>query len=653
MKFYFAFIVIFVFAAVQISSAQIPKTISYQGIISESGAKVNGEKTITFKLYDTESGGTALWDNYKILNVQNGVFEVVLGEDKPLDLPFDKPYWLGIKVGAGAELTPRIPLTSAAYSLNAQSVADASITAKKVAPHVLVRSINKIKDNVLLKGGNNITISSADSTITISANVSQMNPNTLDKAYDQGGSGAGRTITADAGAVNIAGNGGLTVNGNVGVGTTNPAQKLDVKGTVQVNGFKMPSGAVNGYILQSDANGVGTWKPAPSSGIGGSGSTNYLPRFTGSTSLGNSEIYQSGSSIGIGTATPNKYAKLDVFNNSYYAGRFISSLAVNYTEVIHSEVSGTGNYNSTAIYGKSIPAAGYGYGGKFYGGYTGLYTNVAGGSYTGTTYGLYAYASGTSGTRIGVYSYAGGGKTNWAGYFNGQTRITGDVALAKDAVEAYEIEDEPGIAQGRSTGYVSLTSTSYFRDLVTVTITIPAAGYIFLNGRSMVRLSGITGRQGVLMQIDETSGGGTIGGMYSMVATDGTVNSGYYYHNCTAQRTYYKAKGTYTFRLEAKRYTSYGTNYCYYPVLTAIYLPTSYGSVQTIVSDGNIDSNTEQTDAPDPIEEGKSETVFLSDIRALEIEALKKREEAERSEAALLKAQLLQMEKKMADEKTQ
>ena len=161
MKSYFAFIVIFLFAAIQISSAQIPKTISYQGILSESGAKVNGEKTITFKLYDTESGGTALWDNYKILNVQNGVFEVVLGEDKSLDLPFDKPYWLGIKVGAGAELTPRIPLTSAAYSLNAQSVADASITAKKVAPHVLVRSINKIKDNVLLKGGNNITVSTS------------------------------------------------------------------------------------------------------------------------------------------------------------------------------------------------------------------------------------------------------------------------------------------------------------------------------------------------------------------------------------------------------------------------------------------------------------------------------------------------------------
>jgi len=55
--------------------------------------------------------------------------------------------------------------------------------------------------------------------------------NTLDQAYDQGGPGAGRTITADAGAVNIAGTAGLTVNGTVGIGTTSPGAgvKLHVK----------------------------------------------------------------------------------------------------------------------------------------------------------------------------------------------------------------------------------------------------------------------------------------------------------------------------------------------------------------------------------------------------------------------------------------
>lgn len=38
--------------------------------------------------------------------------------------------------------------------------------------------------------------------------------NTLDAAYDQGGAGAGRIITADAGAVIIQGTGGLVLDGN-------------------------------------------------------------------------------------------------------------------------------------------------------------------------------------------------------------------------------------------------------------------------------------------------------------------------------------------------------------------------------------------------------------------------------------------------------
>lgn len=52
--------------------------------------------------------------------------------------------------------------------------------------------------------------------------------NTLDEAYDEGGNGVGRTISADNGAVDIQGTGGLLVNGNVGIGTTTPDANLNV-----------------------------------------------------------------------------------------------------------------------------------------------------------------------------------------------------------------------------------------------------------------------------------------------------------------------------------------------------------------------------------------------------------------------------------------
>jgi hypothetical protein len=42
--------------------------------------------------------------------------------------------------------------------------------------------------------------------------------------------------------------------------------------------------------------------------IGGTGTTNFLPKFTGASSLGNSIIFNNGNSVGFGTATPSIYS---------------------------------------------------------------------------------------------------------------------------------------------------------------------------------------------------------------------------------------------------------------------------------------------------------------------------------------------------------
>jgi len=116
-------------------SAQIPEIISYQGLLSDSeGNPVeNGSYDLTFRLFEAQNAGEAVWSESQSVFIINGIFNVLLGSVTDLSIPFDRQYWLGISVENGDELEPRIPLTSTAYSFVAHTVPDGSITALKLA----------------------------------------------------------------------------------------------------------------------------------------------------------------------------------------------------------------------------------------------------------------------------------------------------------------------------------------------------------------------------------------------------------------------------------------------------------------------------------------------------------------------------------------
>ena len=65
------------------------------------------------------------------------------------------------------------------------------------------------------------------------------------------------TTNTYAGITNTA----LSINhdGNVGIGTTAPSEKLEVNGKTKTTTFQMTTGAINGYYLKSDASGNGFW----------------------------------------------------------------------------------------------------------------------------------------------------------------------------------------------------------------------------------------------------------------------------------------------------------------------------------------------------------------------------------------------------------
>lgn len=76
-----------------------------------------------------------------------------------------------------------------------------------------------VNGDVAITGGTPGTGKVLTSDVVGHASWQTAQQNSLDEAYDEGGAGAGRTITADAGAVTIAGRDGLLVSGTHGSGS--------------------------------------------------------------------------------------------------------------------------------------------------------------------------------------------------------------------------------------------------------------------------------------------------------------------------------------------------------------------------------------------------------------------------------------------------
>ena len=170
------------------------------------------------------------------------------------------------------------------------------------------------------------------------------------------GRDVGIGITTPLAKLHVDGN--TIIEGMVGIGTTTPAQKLTVNGVIYSTsgGFRFPDG---------------TTQSTAANGLSGFGMANRLAKWTGSSTLGDSEIFEDGTGkIGIGSGfTPS--AKLHVQGGTVLVNNNSSS-AVSVTPLSgtpaifatsgatsSTTVAGLGTVTANA-YGTSVNAAFYG-----------------------------------------------------------------------------------------------------------------------------------------------------------------------------------------------------------------------------------------------------------------------------------------------------
>jgi hypothetical protein len=133
-----------------VAENNVPRTINYTGnLFDYDGKPINKAVDLNVKIYNTQTGGTALWtEDQRNVQVEYGYFSINLGTESPLNLDFKTQYWVELSVNGNSYA--RVPFTSTPYTFQsmrsfradtadvAKAVLDGSITLKSLADETRV-----------------------------------------------------------------------------------------------------------------------------------------------------------------------------------------------------------------------------------------------------------------------------------------------------------------------------------------------------------------------------------------------------------------------------------------------------------------------------------------------------------------------------------